>query len=304
MTSGQLIDRIAELPPHVWGATDDEASSITLLIVDDDEAFATRLAAYLRETHGITAEIATSGSDAISTLTTQSRSDHTASEGTRENPERRSGSSGTMEIQSVLSREVDCVVCDYKMPRMDGLELVERIRQDHPLLPIILFAGQGNEAIAGEAFRKGADDYLQKDTNTEQFRLLANRIRAVVSLYQRAVILQTFYEAVEQAGHSIYMTDRAGVIQYVNPAFEEITGYSAEEAIGATPAILNSGVHDDSFYADLWETILSGQVWNETIVNARKDGEQYYAEQTIAPITDGSGEIAYFVAINNCTSAV
>lgn len=107
-----------------------------------------------------------------------------------------------------------------------------------------------------------------------------------------------FRDLAENAGHSIYFTDPEGTIQYVNPAFEEMTGYSREEVIGENPKILQSGEHSDEFYEELWSTILGGETWHSEIINQRKNGETYYADQTISPITDDSGEIEGFVAIN------
>jgi len=109
---------------------------------------------------------------------------------------------------------------------------------------------------------------------------------------------QAFREAVENAGHSIYWTDLTGRIEYVNPAFEEQTGYTAEEAVGNNANILQSGVHDARFYEDLWDTILSGEVWEGEIINKRKNGERYVANQTISPVTDSEGEVVRFVAVN------
>ncbi|MEF8808240.1 two-component system sensor histidine kinase NtrB [Natronomonas sp.] len=106
-----------------------------------------------------------------------------------------------------------------------------------------------------------------------------------------------FRRAVEASGHSVYFTDTNGVIQYVNPAFEEMSGYSAEEAVGRTPRILKSGEHDDAFYAELWDTILSGEVWRNELINERKSGERYVIDQTIAPVEE-DGEITHFVATN------
>lgn len=103
---------------------------------------------------------------------------------------------------------------------------------------------------------------------------------------------------VENARHSIYLTDREGTIQYVNPAFEEMTGYSREDVLGKNPSILQSGQHSDEFYEELWSTILDGDVWHSEIINQRKNGEIYHADQTISPITDESGCIKGFVAIN------
>ncbi|SDJ35139.1 PAS domain S-box-containing protein [Halovenus aranensis] len=111
--------------------------------------------------------------------------------------------------------------------------------------------------------------------------------------------LELFKEAALQTGHSVLITDRQGVIEFVNPAFEEDTGYSSEEAVGRTPAILKSDKQDDSFYSELWETILAGEVWEAELVNRRKSGELYYVEQTIAPITDEEGEITNFVGVQS-----
>ncbi|MGD0308165.1 MAG: SpoIIE family protein phosphatase [Acidobacteriota bacterium] len=109
--------------------------------------------------------------------------------------------------------------------------------------------------------------------------------------------IRTFANAVEQTADSIVITDRNGLIHYVNPAFEQTTGYSREESIGRTPAILKSGVHDAAFYRDMWATIVSGKAFRGTIANKKKNGEIYFAEQTITPIRDAAGKITQFVAV-------
>lgn len=108
---------------------------------------------------------------------------------------------------------------------------------------------------------------------------------------------RTFANAVEQTADSIVITNRSGTIHYVNPAFEQTTGYSRAESIGRTPAILKSGVHEAEFYRDIWATIVSGKAFRGTIANRKKNGEIYFAEQTITPIRDGAGQITQFVAV-------
>ncbi|MDX1643885.1 MAG: response regulator [Thermoanaerobaculia bacterium] len=103
--------------------------------------------------------------------------------------------------------------------------------------------------------------------------------------------------AIEQSGDSVTITDPEGKILYVNPAFEQMTGWSAEEATGRTPRILKSGQHDDAFYDDLWRTIGSGERWSGRFVNRRRDGTLYRADTTISPVRDASGEIVSFVAV-------
>lgn len=103
--------------------------------------------------------------------------------------------------------------------------------------------------------------------------------------------------ALNAAANAIIITDREGVIQWVNPAWSELTGYSAEETVGQNPRILKSGVQDEAYYKKLWDTILAGKVWRGELVNKRKDGSLYSEEQTITPVRDALGEITHFVAI-------
>ncbi|CAI48522.1 receiver/sensor box histidine kinase [Natronomonas pharaonis DSM 2160] len=134
---------------------------------------------------------------------------------------------------------------------------------------------------------------------TDEGRTYADGIvREIDDRKQRETELSMFRRAVEASGHSVYFTDRTGAIEYVNSAFEETTGYTAEEAVGQTPQILKSGEHGPEFYESLWETILSGEVWRDEIVNHTKHGERYVADQTIAPVEGPDGDIERFVAIN------
>ncbi len=100
----------------------------------------------------------------------------------------------------------------------------------------------------------------------------------------------------EQAAERIVITDGQGVIQYVNPVFERITGYTKQEAVGKTPAILKSGKHPKAFYEKLWAALLAGRPFRATFINKRKNGDLYQEEQTISCIKDEKGKIRYFVS--------
>ena len=102
--------------------------------------------------------------------------------------------------------------------------------------------------------------------------------------------------ALEQAADSVMITDRTGVIEYVNLGFEKTTGYGRDEAVGNKPGLLKSGKQGAGFYKKLWDTILAGEVFSDVFVNRRKDGSFYYEEKTITPLKDATGEIAHFVA--------
>jgi PAS domain S-box-containing protein len=103
--------------------------------------------------------------------------------------------------------------------------------------------------------------------------------------------------AIEQSGSIIVITDTDGNIQYVNPRFEETTGYTSSEALGQNPRILKSGEQDAEYYAVLWDTISSGQIWRGEFHNRRKDGMLYWESATIAPIHNSAGQITSYIAI-------
>ncbi|OPY86086.1 MAG: Blue-light-activated protein [Smithella sp. PtaU1.Bin162] len=103
--------------------------------------------------------------------------------------------------------------------------------------------------------------------------------------------------AIEQADEDVVITDPEGVIQYVNPAFEKITGYSRTEAIGRTPRILKSGIHQPDFYRELWNTIKGGHIWKGTVTNRRKDGKLIEEDATISPLLSSAGTLTGYVAL-------
>ncbi|HMP75579.1 MAG TPA: PAS domain S-box protein [Kiritimatiellia bacterium] len=103
--------------------------------------------------------------------------------------------------------------------------------------------------------------------------------------------------ALGAAANGIVITDTQGRIQWVNTAFCHLTGYTADEALGKTPALLNSGQHELAFYKRMWETVHAGLVWRGEIVNRRKDGTLYTEEMTITPVRDAAGKLTHFIAI-------
>ncbi|TSA31222.1 MAG: PAS domain S-box protein [Verrucomicrobiaceae bacterium] len=109
--------------------------------------------------------------------------------------------------------------------------------------------------------------------------------------------------ALESAANAIVICSPSGTIEWVNPAFERLTGYSKEEAMGKTPRILKSGVHEASFYEDLWKTIQAGRVWSGEITNRRKDGGLFIEDITITPLKDAKGRISRFIAVKQDITA-
>ena len=103
--------------------------------------------------------------------------------------------------------------------------------------------------------------------------------------------------AIEQSAECIVITDVNAVIQYVNPAFERITGYTYEEVIGKNPRILQSGKQDNAFYKKMWDTLTQGEAWSGHIINKRKDGTLCTLDATISPVFDSLGNIINYIAV-------
>jgi diguanylate cyclase (GGDEF)-like protein/PAS domain S-box-containing protein len=121
-------------------------------------------------------------------------------------------------------------------------------------------------------------------------------VQDVTARKQAEARMQQLSRAVEQTADSIVITDKRGAIEYVNQAFEQITGYSASEALGQTPRLVKSGVHDAEFYRRLWATIERGEVFRDVLVNRRRNGELYFEEKTITPLRDEAGEITHYIS--------
>jgi PAS domain S-box-containing protein len=101
----------------------------------------------------------------------------------------------------------------------------------------------------------------------------------------------------DRSSEAALITDAAGIIQYVNPAFEHMTGFGSAEAIGSTPAILKSGLLPLEFYQRLWRTLLEGREFRGVLINRRKSGEIYHEEKTIRPLLGPDGRITHFLVL-------
>jgi two-component system, sensor histidine kinase and response regulator len=134
------------------------------------------------------------------------------------------------------------------------------------------------------ALRRKADLLIQAQLRLAEQRLAEAKLAALPT-------------AIAQAAEGIVITDTQGTIQYVNPAFTRITGYSEEEAIGQNQRILKSGRQDSSYYEELWRTILSGNTWQGELVNRRKDDTLYTEAMSITPVRDASGAVTNFISI-------
>jgi PAS domain S-box-containing protein len=128
------------------------------------------------------------------------------------------------------------------------------------------------------------------------FRDITERVNAVNALAESERRNRELSRAVDQIADAVLITDKQGLIQYVNPAFEQMTGFGRADVLGDTPRVVKSGLHDPEFYQRLWATILSGRNFRAVITNRKKDGELFYADTTITPLKDPAGNVTHFVA--------
>ncbi len=120
---------------------------------------------------------------------------------------------------------------------------------------------------------------------------------------QRLQRLQLLEAALNAAANGIVITDAKGTIEWVNPAMSRLTGYQLQETVGQNPRILKSGIHQESYYGELWQTIAAGRVWHGEVINKRKDGSLYHEEMTVTPVLDAQGITHHYVAVKQDVSA-
>jgi PAS domain S-box-containing protein len=145
-----------------------------------------------------------------------------------------------------------------------------------------------------DAFNEEELHLLRELANDLAFGITALRIRAERN--QAEDLNRQLSRIVEQTEDTVVVTNFDGHIEYVNPAFERLTGYAREEVLNKTPRVLKSGVHDKHFYQELWNPILKGDVFQGEIANRKKSGELFYEVKTITPLRDAQGTITHFVA--------
>ena len=208
-------------------------------------------------------------------------------------------------IKLMATFKPDVVITDIYMPECSGPELVQMIRQDDQwaLVPILFLSGEQNINTQLGAMKLGADDFLTKPVDLRKLRMMieatAKRARQNLKLNNdlKNALRENKYQLETMDQHDIVSAaDISGRIISVNDKFSEISGYSREELLGQNHRILKSGLHSDSFYKDIWNTISNGEVWRGTICNLKKSGEEYWVNSTIVPFLDDKGRPYKYVS--------
>lgn len=207
---------------------------------------------------------------------------------------------------AALEAVPDLVIADYLLPRFDGLRALELVQRHGRDIPFLLVSGSLSQDVVVNAIHRGVADCLNKNRlgrlGTAVAKALTERqLREQKKLLDHQLHLQD--KALQASANAIIITDADGAIEWVNPAFTRLTGFTREEALGQNPRLLKSGHQPAEFYADMWNTILAGGSWKGEVVNRRKDGGFYIEEMTIAPVRNGDGQIRHFVAVKEDVTA-
>jgi PAS domain S-box-containing protein len=193
------------------------------------------------------------------------------------------------------------VLFEYDTGNAEAVHLLAEFLHAGVSLPFILLTENADEKTVADSIESGTWNCVAK--SHLDGATLVRTIRGTLALHSMQqeqhtaeASLRKLSRAVEQAADTIVVTNRQGIIDYVNPAFEELTGYSSEEACGHTMRILKSGEQGEETYRELWQTILAGNVYRGILVNRKKNGDLYYLEQSISPVRDNHGQITHFIS--------
>ncbi len=205
------------------------------------------------------------------------------------------------DLEAALARSGwEIVISDYAMPQLDGMTVLGVVRTTAPELPVILVSGTIGEEVAVAAMKAGAADYVMKGNLTRLAPAIERELQEATSRRARRQAEEELHKlsrAVEQSPVSVIITNVQGQVEYVNPRFTQITGYTLEDLEGQTPSVWKSGETQPETYAELWELITSGGKWDGEFHNRKKNGDLYWVSASITPIYNQDGIINHFLAI-------
>ena len=209
------------------------------------------------------------------------------------------------EAKTILEGK-DIILTNLSLSDGTGLEFLKST-YIYDNIPVIVLESFVEQETVVKLIKSGVMDYINK--STEAFETLPERINKYLELRDlRRERKKTSDQqnklsiAIYHSSEAIMITDKNGLIEFVNPSFERITGFSSEEVMGKSPSILKSGQHDKKFYENLWRTILSGKPWKGHLIDKRKDGTIYEEEASISPVFNDNGDIINFVALKRDVS--
>ncbi len=204
------------------------------------------------------------------------------------------------DFRAQLTPQVDVILADYSMPQFNAFRALEILQESGLDIPFLIVSGQIGEDQAIEALRKGADDYLLKDRLARLGQAVAHALRAHSLRREKSAAVEQLRlqsAALMAAANAIVITNDQGIILWVNPAFEKLTGYDLPDTVGRPLRFLKAEEKDELIYDKIWATLHAGRVWQGELIHRKKDGTLYQEEMTITPVLNKAGVITHYVAI-------
>lgn len=195
--------------------------------------------------------------------------------------------------EKLSANTYDVVISDYSLGDGTAFDVFGLVHG----VPVIFATGAGDEEVAVRAMKEGAADYLVKDHERKYLRMLPLTVDRALGRSRADEQVRKLLRAVEQSPATVLITDTEGRIEYVNPKFTQLTGYTSEEVIGQNPRLLKSGEQPSEFYAQMWAAIKAGREWRGELHNRRKDGTLFWEFSSISPVRDRDGTVTHFVAV-------
>ncbi len=189
---------------------------------------------------------------------------------------------------------IDLLLLDIHMPGKNGLEVLAYIRDHQFILPVIMISGSSDIEQAVFSLKMGAYEYLLKPVNADRLQIT---VKNALSEFELRRKVRLFSAAITQSPFAVVITNEKGIIEYTNPGFTALSGYSEAEVSGRNIDLLKSGKQSPTFYRHFWQTISSGKIWQGEIINRKKNGELYTEFCMVRPITDHSLRITPFISI-------
>ncbi|RQG87966.1 response regulator [Natrarchaeobius halalkaliphilus] len=190
-------------------------------------------------------------------------------------------------LDTLSTEDIDCIVSDYDMPETSGLEFLDTVRDSHPNLPFILFTGKGSEEIASEAISAGVTEYFQKETGTDQYTVLTNRIEHAVGKRRAEQEVYRGFQAMESADEGIGILGRDGTYQYVNRAYAEIYDHDPNELLGSHWKTLYPDDEAIRFDEEILPLLEETGSWSGRSVGLTKHDERIPESLTLTQMVDG-----------------
>jgi len=195
----------------------------------------------------------------------------------------------------------DLLLCSHQSTDVAAFQLLRQVRQHDSRIPIVFLGEPINKSAIEAAIQAGACHSATESKQPESGEALTvpNVLDGGSAKQQHQKseeTLRKLWRSVEQSADTVIIMDRSGVMEYVNPAFEALTGYSLQEAVGQTLGILKSEQQAGELYEEMWNTVLSGNVFRGIVMDRKKNGETLIIEKALTPLRDGNGEIMHFIS--------